>query len=110
MEQLRLELGSKPDLLLFRNQSGELHEGRRHEKYGLAPGASDLIGIRQVVIAPRHVGLTVGRFFALEVKAPGKLPTKEQNLFLDLVSRFGGHAGWCDSLEGGLVEYRQAGY
>lgn len=99
LERVRLELGKS--MVLFRNQSGFVdrdkpceHCGKRPsshrgaERYGLAPGASDLIGI-----GPG------GRFTALEVKAPGKMPTPDQRRFLELVRSKGGFAGWCNSVE-----------
>lgn len=110
LEAVRLHLGKKPDLALFRNQAGFIdrdapckfcgkrpEQCRGAERYGLAPGASDLIGI-----GPG------GRFFALEVKAPGKKPTGDQIRFMELVKKFGGYSGWCDSVESAERCYQEA--
>jgi len=61
--------------------------------YGLCKGSSDLIGLRQVLIGPEHLGQTLAVFTAIEVKAPGRRLREEQRLFLSLVKRFGGYGG-----------------
>ena len=70
-------------------------------RYGLGVGSSDLIGIVQVNRVVRRTtesGMTVSRqrdvgvMLAAEVKRPGKSPTKEQQLFLDLINSRGGVA------------------
>lgn len=99
MEQIRLHLGSKPDLVLFRNQSGFVDRGGgRAERYGLTKGASDLIG----VLAPN------GRIFCCEVKAPGARETPEQKLFRELVTRMGGYACVARSVEEAEDHYHAA--
>ena len=57
--------------------------------------SSDLIGIRREVITSEHVGQTVGRFVAIETKAPGwhysgTEREAAQAAFLTLVKSFGG--------------------
>lgn len=76
-------------IVLWRNNVGLATDGDRKVRYGLAVGSSDLIGI----LAPE------GRFLALEVKAPGKRPTPEQERFLALVTRSGGVAAVVRSVE-----------
>ncbi|AZG12014.1 hypothetical protein ACUXAV_004907 [Cupriavidus metallidurans] len=49
------------------------------------PGVSDIVG-----------QLKDGRFFAVEVKRPGKEPTDDQWAFLQNVAQNGGLAGWVD--------------
>jgi len=61
--------------------------------YGLCKGSSDLIGLRQVLIGPEHLGQTLAVFTAIEVKAPGGRLREEQRSFLSLVERFGGYCG-----------------
>lgn len=108
MEQIRLHLGKKPDLVLFRCQSGSVNTEEDPKKpprwvtYGLHPGASDLIGCLTTTAG-------VGKFFALEIKAPGKKPTAEQMAFIELIRKFKGYGGWCNSLEGAEECYRLAG-
>ncbi len=55
------------------------------------PGISDILG-----------QLRDGRILAVEVKVPGKTPTEKQWDFIDTVNRFGGVAGWADSVESAL--------
>lgn len=57
-------------------------------RFGLTVGSSDLIG-----------WTASGRFLAIEVKRPGKNPTKEQRNFLDAVTKAGGIAGVARSVE-----------
>lgn len=141
MERVRLHLGKKPDLVLFRNQAGKVEVDGRWMKYGLCDGASDLIGCLR--IAPRNntntrdlgfrEAMEVGRFFALECKASGEMPSQkvisslisdvagkvvltvgrlrlyQQWQFIELINRFGGHAAFVDSVEGAEIEYLKAG-
>lgn len=57
-------------------------------RFGLAVGSSDLIG-----------WTLTGKFLAIEVKRPGKNPTKEQQNFLDAVTKAGGVAGVARCVE-----------
>ncbi|MCP9910718.1 VRR-NUC domain-containing protein, partial [Cyanobium sp. BA20m-p-22] len=57
-QQIRLQLGSSP-VRLWRNNVGALRDERgRLVTYGLCKGSSDLIGLRQVLIGPEHLGQT----------------------------------------------------
>jgi hypothetical protein len=68
-QRIRLELGHGP-ARLWRNNVGALRDERgRLVTYGLCKGSSDLIGLRQVLIGPEHLGHTLAVFTALEVKA-----------------------------------------
>jgi len=68
---------------LFRNNVGmAVDQYGQHIRYGLAVGSSDLIGWANVD------GVAV--FLAVECKAPGKQPTKEQRTFLYAVRAAGG--------------------
>lgn len=75
-----LDVGSQPDVRLFDNPRG--FDGLARATYGLAPGASDLVGI----VRPR------GRWLALEVKTGSARPTPQQRRFLAMVEEFGGVA------------------
>ena len=57
-QRIRLELGLRPDLRIFRNQVGQLPDPRtgRPVQFGLARGSADLIGWRTVTITPDMVG------------------------------------------------------
>lgn len=95
----RLHL-SQGDVRLFRNNVGALQDKNgRWVTYGLCPGSSDLIGWRSVEITPAMVGQRVAIFTALEAKAPGERPSREQNAFLRAVQLHGGLAGDYRSLD-----------
>lgn len=92
---IRKALGRTPGLVLWRNNVGKAMmptgSGRMAVRFGLIPGASDLIGI---VTCGK-----VGRFIALEVKTErGKL-RPDQARFLALVQRMGGFACVVRSVE-----------
>jgi hypothetical protein len=55
-QQIRLALGTRSDLRLFRNQVGQLPDPRtgRPVQFGLARGSADLIGWRTITITPEH--------------------------------------------------------
>ena len=65
-------------------------------KFGLGAGTSDLIGWYE------------GCYFAVEVKVPGKTPTKEQQDFIDEVNTAGGIAYYADSVEMAMKKLRSA--
>lgn len=83
-DAVRLALGRERGVLLWRNSVGTAEHwtgtGVQRVRYGLAPGSADL------------VGLVDGRFFALEIKAPGGRVAPEQEQWLALVRRNGGFA------------------
>ena len=98
-QRIRLQLGSSP-VRLWRNNVGALRDERgRLVTYGLCKGSSDLIGLRQVLIDPEHLGKTLAVFSAIEVKAPKGRLREEQRSFLELVERFGGYSGVATSVE-----------
>lgn len=71
--------------------------------YGLCEGSSDLAGIVEcTVMIANGTTITIGRFFALELKRPGKKPTTEQLTFLAHVRSRGGYAGWADNVTDAL--------
>ena len=83
---------------LWRCNSGAVKDGTRFIRFG-AVGMSDLIGWRAEVTREKlaHHGLLsvhgevrTARFVALEIKRPGKFPTREQQAFLDAVNAAGG--------------------
>lgn len=95
---IRLELGSGP-ARLWRNNTGALKDSTgRLVRYGLCPGSSDLIGLRQVTITPDMVGQTLAVFAAIEVKDRAKA-TPEQERFIAQVQAAGGLAGVARSVE-----------
>lgn len=112
LQQIRLAVGRKPDLRLFRNNCGMLYDATgRPVRYGVGqPGGSDLIGWRTVTIRPEMVGQQVAVFTAAEVKVPGWKPRNpadrerfdQQMHFIDCVLRAGGIAGVVRSADDAL--------
>lgn len=92
-----------PYVQCWRNNTGQLKNDRGQKvSYGLATGSSDLIGIvdLDLIVLGMPGGLRhIGRFFAFEVKKPGETPTTDQRIFLEVVARRGGAAGWGTSVE-----------
>jgi hypothetical protein len=64
------------------------HKIGAHKHRPVLPGISDFIGI-----------IPGGLFFAIEVKLPGEIPTKDQTAFIDQVNRAGGIGFVAESLE-----------
>lgn len=99
-QQIRLALGTRSDLRLFRNNTGTLPDPRtgRPVQFGLARGSADLIGLRTVTITPDMVGQQVAVFTSIEVKTPKGRPTAEQQNWLNMVRSLGGIAGIARSV------------
>lgn len=93
MREIQLA-ASKDGHRLMRNNCGQtVTENGNIIRFGVGnPGGSDLIG-----------WTSTGKFLAIEVKRPGKNPTKEQRNFLDAVTKAGGVAGVARSV-GDAVE------
>jgi hypothetical protein len=103
-QQIRLAVGSRSDLRLFRNQVGSLPDPRtgRLVTFGLARGSADLIGWRTVVVTPDMVGQRIAVFTSIEIKtATGRL-RPEQQAWLGVVRGAGGVAGVVRSVEDAL--------
>lgn len=97
---------SKIGARLFRNNRGLFYTMAGNKvRAGLeAEGASDCIGFIPVVITPEMVGKKVAVFFAVEVKhTQWKKPTTEteekQAKFIDIISKNGGIAFFCNDAE-----------
>lgn len=108
---------SLPDTRIFRNNVGNYWQGTvlrdtaedgvryvllRHARRiqaGLAPGSSDLIGLRSIMITPDMVGQRVAVFCGLEVKTRSGRATDEQANFIDMVNDLGGMAGIVRSVD-----------
>jgi hypothetical protein len=96
---LRL-INSRSDARVFRNHVGKVcdQQGRWHS-FGLAPGSSDLIGWRQVVIQPEHVGTIIAQFLSLEVKTETGRLSDQQKTWQRIVNQHGGCARLVRSVE-----------
>jgi hypothetical protein len=90
----------------WRNNVGVLQdEHGTHVRYGLAVGSSDIVGLVRCEVdavhqtsPPSAVRLAIGRFFALEIKQPGKKPNEDQERFLEVVRKMGGAAAWVTGI------------
>jgi hypothetical protein len=100
-QQIRLALGTRSDLRLFRNNTGSLPDPRtgRPIQFGLAKGSADLIGLRTVTITPDMVGRQMAVFTSLEIKTPTGRATPEQRNWLEMVRSRGGLAGIARSVQ-----------
>ncbi len=70
--EIRLELGKRSNVRMFRNNVGMING----VQFGLCVGSSDLIGFKSMTITPEMVGQKIAVFTALEVKTEkGKVST-----------------------------------
>lgn len=91
----------------WRNNVGKLPDANgRVVSYGLAVGSADLIGIVRVSAAVTDA--CYGRFLALEVKRPGKLPTDDQRRWLAVVANMGAVAAVVHSADEALAVVAEA--
>lgn len=100
-QQIRLGLGTRSDLRLFRNQVGQLPDPRtgRPVQFGLAKGSADLVGWKTVTVTPDMLGQQIAVFTSIEVKTPnGRLSGPQRN-WLHTVQTAGGIAGVARSPE-----------
>ena len=103
-QEIRLALGQRSDLRLFRNETGKLPDPRtgRWVQFGLAKGSSDLIGFKTVKITPEMIGQEIAQFVSLEIKTErGKLSTMQQN-WLQKVKSSGGIVGVARTVKDAL--------
>ena len=109
--EIRLWVSSRCRFVtLWRNSTGALRDERgRLIQFGLSPGSSDLIGIREVTITPEMVGQKIGQFVALEIKTPTGRAKADQHTFLDHVRDRGGLAAIVRSIDDALQTLRDSG-
>ena len=103
-QEIRLALGQRSDLRLFRNETGKLPDPRTGQwvQFGLAKGSSDLIGFKTVKITPEMIGQEIAQFVSLEIKTErGKLSTMQQN-WLQKVKSSGGIVGVARTVKDAL--------
>lgn len=118
LSDIRLALGKRGDVVVWRNSTGVADVEGRKQRFGLVKGGADLVGF-VVVRAVREsrsdavdalsramnvpmqatTACTFARFFALEVKTPKGRVSDEQRQFLDLVNRHGGYAAVARSVD-----------
>ncbi len=83
--EIMLAVGNRPDVRIWRNNSGVARQRRkdgskgRPVKFGLVPGAADIIGI-----------IAGGRFLAIECKTINGRLSQNQKQWRAVIERFGG--------------------
>ena len=94
-QEIRLALGQRSDLRLFRNETGKLPDPRtgRWVQFGLAKGSSDLIGFKTIKITPEMIGQDLAVFTSIEVKTNTGQLSKYQHNWLQAVKKAGGITG-----------------
>jgi hypothetical protein len=99
-QRIRLAVGTRSDLRLFRNNTGTLPDPRtgRPVQFGLARGSADLIGWRTITITPEMVGQRVAVFTSIEVKTITGHLTPAQQAWMGTVRCAGGIAGVARSV------------
>ena len=103
-QEIRLALGQRSDLRLFRNETGKLPDPRTGKwvQFGLAKGSSDLIGFKTVKITPEMIGQEIAQFVSLEIKTErGKLTDIQEN-WLQKVKSSGGIVGVARTVKDAL--------
>ena len=103
-QEIRLALGQRSDLRLFRNETGKLPDPRtgRWVQFGLAKGSSDLIGFKTVKITPEMIGEEIAQFVSIEIKTErGKLTDIQKN-WLQKVQSSGGIVGVARTVKDAL--------
>ena len=108
-QQIRLAVGTNPDVRTFRNQCGALPDPRtgRLVTFGLARGSADLIGWRTVTVTPAMVGQRIAVFCSIEVKTPTGRIRPEQQAWLEAVQQAGGIAIIARSVPDALAVIEQ---
>ena len=93
-QEIRLAVGTRPDLRLYRNNCGSLPDPRtgRLVTFGLARGSADLIGWRTITVTQAMVGTRLAIFTSIEVKVPTGRVRPEQQAWLEAVQGAGGIA------------------
>ena len=103
-QEIRLALGQRSDLRLFRNETGKLPDPRTGQwvQFGLAKGSSDLIGFKTIKITPEMIGQEIAQFVSLEIKTErGKLTDIQEN-WLQKVKSSGGIVGVARTVKDAL--------
>lgn len=84
---------SSRGMTLFRNNVGvAVCKDGSVLRYGLANGSGDLIGITPVTVTPDMVGMTLGLFTSIEVKADSGVVKANQEHWAGTVRKLGGVA------------------
>jgi hypothetical protein len=104
-QRIRLAVGTRSDLRLFRNNTGTLPDPRtgRPVQFGLARGSADLIGWRTITITPEMVGQRIAVFTSIEVKTESGHLSPAQRNWLEAVRVAGGITGIARNVSDALA-------
>lgn len=106
--EIRVHISQKQLATLFRGNVGNAWTGNKIERRpsgsilihdarpfttGLPQGFPDLFGIKSITITPDMVGQKIAAFVFVEVKQPGKRPTKIQQHMIDFLHAQGAIGG-----------------
>lgn len=100
--EIRLELGKRKNLRMFRNNVGMING----VQFGLCVGSSDLIGFKSITITPEMVGQKVAVFTAIEVKTDKGKVSPAQTKFVEMVRSFGGIGAVVRSVDDALMHLK----
>ena len=83
-QEIRLALGTREDVRLFRNQVGQLPDPRtgRPVQFGLAKGSADLVGWKTDHHPRRWLGKKYAMFTSIEVKTATGRPLDSSRIGL----------------------------
>lgn len=111
---IRVHVSTERLATLFRGNVGNAWTGNKIERRssgsvliydarpfttGLPQGFPDLFGIRSIEVTPNMVGEKLAVFAFIEVKQPGKQPTKTQQRMIEYLRTQGAIGGVAHSVE-----------
>ena len=99
-QEIRLGLGTREDVRLFRNQVGQLPDPTgRPVQFGLAKGSADLVGWKTVKVTLTWSERTLPCSRLSKSETPNGKPTQYQQAWMAAVENAGGIAGIARSVE-----------
>lgn len=108
LPEIKLALGSRPDVRIFRNHVGLAWQGdypnQRRVTTGLFPGSGDLVGIRSYTVRPEDVGKKIGVFLSCEAKKGNAKLRPNQELWLQAIQLAGGISMVANSAESAVEQ------
>lgn len=104
--EVRLTLGGQEDIVVWRNHVAlavPVNSKARPQWFGLGTGSADLVGACRVEITEAHVGRQLGVMFAVELKSAKGRKREEQELWLNMVRRYGVRSGIARTVDEALA-------
>lgn len=92
----------------FKNQVGEaVYAGGARVKYGLTPGAPDIVGYTSMTITEDMIGKKIAVFTGIEVKTGNATRSKHQKNFANQLIKAGGICGVARKVEDATMLIRE---